>query len=168
VIHVGAPDEAAHERNADLKVAAIEAVDEELLIPLAGALNELGGVLEIVIDHGCDPRDGRHHGGPTPALRWEPDAAATEDAAADGTGEAFASDDESRARPSDPRDIDPDAPGLHSGLDPEDLPVMALPKRRASASAQTGRRLTERWVRPLPIEEPAVRGGADPEPEPSP
>ena len=54
----------------------------------------------------------------------------------------------------DPRDIDPEAPGLASGLDPEDLPVMALPKRRASASAQTGRRLTERWVRPLPIEDP--------------
>ena len=35
VVHVGAPDEAAHEHDADAKVAAIEAVDAQLLAPLA-------------------------------------------------------------------------------------------------------------------------------------
>ncbi|MFT4035692.1 MAG: hypothetical protein QM679_08980, partial [Patulibacter sp.] len=136
VIHVDAPDEAAHERDAALKVEALEAIDTELLLPLVAWLHDHGGTLEIAIDHGCDPRDGQHHGDPTPALRWTAGA----DAHAPGGP--------------DPRDIDPDAPGLRSGLDPDDLPVMALPKRRASASAQTGRRLTERWVAPLPIETP--------------
>lgn len=38
--------------------------------------------------------------------------------------------------------------------DDEDLPVLATPKRRATASATTGRRMTERWVAELPVETP--------------
>lgn len=38
--------------------------------------------------------------------------------------------------------------------DDEDLPVLAMPKRRATASATTGRRMTERWVAELPEERP--------------
>lgn len=38
--------------------------------------------------------------------------------------------------------------------DDEDLPVLAMPKRRATASATAGRRMTERWVATLPTEAP--------------
>lgn len=140
VVHVGGPDEAAHDRNAAAKISALEAADEEVLVPIVAALHELGGVLEVAIDHGCDPRTGEHDEAPTPFLRWNAGA----DGAADDADEAG----------SDPRDDDPDEPGRASGLDPEDLPLMALPKRRATATARTGRRLTERWAEPLPVEDP--------------
>jgi 2,3-bisphosphoglycerate-independent phosphoglycerate mutase len=138
VVHVGSPDEAAHARDPRAKLAAIEAADEELFVPLVAALHELGGVLEVAIDHGCDPHTAAHDAAPTPCLRWD----ATADTPPDDDAEL------------DPRDIDLDAPGRTSGLDPEDLPLMALPKRRATATARTGRRLTERWVQPLPVEDP--------------
>lgn len=134
LVHVGGPDEAAHARDDRGKVDELEAADEELLLPLTAALHEAGGRLEVAIDHGCDPRTGQHDGAPTPFLRW--DAVPTDDAA------------------EDERAADPDEPGASSGLDPEDLPLMAVPKRRATATARTGRRLTERWAQPLPVEDP--------------
>jgi 2,3-bisphosphoglycerate-independent phosphoglycerate mutase len=77
VVHVGAPDEAAHERDANAKVAAIEAVDEQLLSPLADLLRarraRLGdgtATLQVCPDHGCDPATGRHDDAPVPCLRW--------------------------------------------------------------------------------------------------
>jgi 2,3-bisphosphoglycerate-independent phosphoglycerate mutase len=77
VVHVGAPDEAAHERDAAAKVAAIEAADELLLKPLAEALRarraRLGAgaaTLQVCPDHGCDPATGRHDDAPVPCLRW--------------------------------------------------------------------------------------------------
>lgn len=141
VVHVGGPDEAAHARDDRAKVDELEAADEELLLPLTAALHEAGGRLEVAVDHGCDPRTGRHDGAPTPFLRWV-------------AGEDEADDDATAAEGIDPRDVDPDEPGVSSGLDPEDLPLMAVPKRRATATARTGRRLTERWAQPLPVEDP--------------
>jgi 2,3-bisphosphoglycerate-independent phosphoglycerate mutase len=70
VVHVGAPDEAAHERDADGKVAAIEAADALLLAPLARALRANGGTLQVCPDHGCDPATGTHDGTPVPCLQW--------------------------------------------------------------------------------------------------
>jgi 2,3-bisphosphoglycerate-independent phosphoglycerate mutase len=70
VVHVGAPDEAAHERDADAKVAAIEAADALLLAPLAAALRARGGSLRVCPDHGCDPATGRHDDTPVPCLDW--------------------------------------------------------------------------------------------------
>jgi 2,3-bisphosphoglycerate-independent phosphoglycerate mutase len=70
VVHVGAPDEAAHERDADAKVAAIEAADALLLGPLARALRANGGTLQVCPDHGCDPATGEHDGAPVPCLLW--------------------------------------------------------------------------------------------------
>lgn len=70
VVHVGAPDEAAHERDADAKVAAIEAADRFLLSPLADALRAHGGTLQVCPDHGCDPTTGEHDGAPVPCLLW--------------------------------------------------------------------------------------------------
>ena len=70
VVHVGAPDEAAHERDADGKVAAIEAADALLLAPLARALRTNGGTLQVCPDHGCDPATGEHDGAPVPCLLW--------------------------------------------------------------------------------------------------
>jgi 2,3-bisphosphoglycerate-independent phosphoglycerate mutase len=77
VVHVGAPDEAAHEHDAHAKVAAIEAVDAQLLARLADALKarraRLGdgaATLHVSPDHGCDPATGRHDDAPVPCLRW--------------------------------------------------------------------------------------------------
>jgi 2,3-bisphosphoglycerate-independent phosphoglycerate mutase len=70
VVHVGAADEAAHARDGQAKVAAIEAADALLLAPLARALRAGGGTLQVCPDHGCDPATGEHDGAPVPCLRW--------------------------------------------------------------------------------------------------
>ena len=94
VVHVGAPDEAAHERDAAAKVAAIEAADEQLLRPLAVALRarraRLGdgaARLRVCPDHGCDPATGRHDDAPVPCLRWP--SASTRDTPAPTGGRRF-------------------------------------------------------------------------------
>jgi 2,3-bisphosphoglycerate-independent phosphoglycerate mutase len=68
VVHVGAPDEAAHERDADGKVAALEALDAELVGPLWDAVSARGGRLAVCPDHGTDPATGVHDGAPVPAV----------------------------------------------------------------------------------------------------
>jgi 2,3-bisphosphoglycerate-independent phosphoglycerate mutase len=75
VVHVGGPDEAAHDRDADAKTAAIERVDGELLPALVRAVERAGGTLRVCPDHGCDPRTGEHDGMPVPCLDWEPGSA---------------------------------------------------------------------------------------------
>jgi 2,3-bisphosphoglycerate-independent phosphoglycerate mutase len=70
VVHVGAPDEAAHRRDAAAKVQALEALDAALLGPLSDAVARAGGTLAICPDHGTDPLDGAHDAGAVPALRW--------------------------------------------------------------------------------------------------
>jgi 2,3-bisphosphoglycerate-independent phosphoglycerate mutase len=70
VVHVGAPDEAAHRRDAIAKAQALEALDAALLAPLSDAVARAGGTLAVCPDHGTDPLDGTHDAGPVPALRW--------------------------------------------------------------------------------------------------
>ncbi|MCA1689027.1 MAG: hypothetical protein LC720_00805 [Actinobacteria bacterium] len=70
VVHVGAPDEAAHDRDAAGKVAVIERIDRELLAPLAAAVREAGATLTVCPDHGCDPATGEHDAAAVPHLRW--------------------------------------------------------------------------------------------------
>jgi len=70
VVHVGAPDEAAHRRDAGAKVAALEALDAALLAPLSDAIAHARGTLAVCPDHGTDPLDGTHDAGAVPALRW--------------------------------------------------------------------------------------------------
>jgi 2,3-bisphosphoglycerate-independent phosphoglycerate mutase len=70
VVHVGAPDEAAHRRDAAAKVGALEALDAALLAPLRDAVARAGGTLAVCPDHGTDPLDGAHDAAAVPALRW--------------------------------------------------------------------------------------------------
>lgn len=70
VVHVGAPDEAAHDRDAPGKVAVIERIDRELLAPLAIAVRAVGATLTVCPDHGCDPATGEHDAAAVPHLRW--------------------------------------------------------------------------------------------------
>jgi 2,3-bisphosphoglycerate-independent phosphoglycerate mutase len=70
VVHVGAPDEAAHRRDRAAVVAALERLDRELLAPLRDAVRAARGRLAVCPDHGTDPADGRHHAGPVPGLVW--------------------------------------------------------------------------------------------------
>jgi 2,3-bisphosphoglycerate-independent phosphoglycerate mutase len=74
VVHVGAPDEAAHARDPAAKVAAIERADAQLLIPLVAATRRAKGTLRVMPDHGCDPRTGLHDDAPVPCLDWPPRA----------------------------------------------------------------------------------------------
>ena len=70
VVHVGGPDEAAHNLDRTAKIAAIEAADRELIGPLHRAVAAAGGTLTVCPDHGCDPETGMHVGGPVPRVTW--------------------------------------------------------------------------------------------------
>jgi 2,3-bisphosphoglycerate-independent phosphoglycerate mutase len=70
VVHVAAPDEASHERDPAAKVAALEAIDRDILAPLSGAVAALGGTITVSPDHGTDPRDGEHLAEPVPSVVW--------------------------------------------------------------------------------------------------
>jgi 2,3-bisphosphoglycerate-independent phosphoglycerate mutase len=70
VVHVGAPDEAAHRRDALAKAQALEDLDAALLAPLSDAVARAGGTLAVCPDHGTDPFDGTHDADAVPALRW--------------------------------------------------------------------------------------------------
>jgi 2,3-bisphosphoglycerate-independent phosphoglycerate mutase len=70
VVHVGGPDEAAHRRDRDAVITAIEQIDAELLTPLALHIETTGGRLSVCPDHGTDPRTGRHEATPVRAVRW--------------------------------------------------------------------------------------------------
>jgi 2,3-bisphosphoglycerate-independent phosphoglycerate mutase len=72
VVHVAAPDEAAHARNRAEKVRAIARADRELIAPLERLVAKHGGTLTVCPDHGCDPRTGAHDAGPVPAVWWAP------------------------------------------------------------------------------------------------
>jgi 2,3-bisphosphoglycerate-independent phosphoglycerate mutase len=70
VVHVGAPDEAAHRRDAEGVIEALQRIDAELLGPLRDLVAERGGRLAVCPDHGTDPDSGRHDGAPVPAVVW--------------------------------------------------------------------------------------------------
>jgi 2,3-bisphosphoglycerate-independent phosphoglycerate mutase len=70
VVHVGAPDEAAHRRQPQAVVDALGRLDRELLAPLRDAVAALGGRLAVCPDHGTDPVSGRHDPAPVPAVVW--------------------------------------------------------------------------------------------------
>jgi 2,3-bisphosphoglycerate-independent phosphoglycerate mutase len=70
VVHVGAPDEAAHRRDAGAVIAALERLDAELLAPLRDAVAAGGRRLTVCPDHGTDPVTGRHDPAPVPAVVW--------------------------------------------------------------------------------------------------
>jgi len=70
VIHVGAPDEAAHRLDPTAKIAVLERIDRELVTSLSEAVRSADGTLTVLADHGCDPRTGRHCGDPVPRLVW--------------------------------------------------------------------------------------------------
>jgi 2,3-bisphosphoglycerate-independent phosphoglycerate mutase len=75
VVHVGAPDEAAHEGDSAAKTAAIEAADRDVIATLAEAAHAHGATLTVCPDHGCDPADGRHGAEPVPCVAWTAGAA---------------------------------------------------------------------------------------------
>jgi 2,3-bisphosphoglycerate-independent phosphoglycerate mutase len=70
VVHVAAPDEAAHARDGAAKTAAVERIDADLVAPLADAVAAAVGTLRVCPDHGCDPATGEHDGAPVPVLDW--------------------------------------------------------------------------------------------------
>jgi 2,3-bisphosphoglycerate-independent phosphoglycerate mutase len=70
VVHVGAPDEAAHRRDRIAVVVALARLDRELLAPLRETVGALGGRLAVCPDHVTDPQTGRHDAAPVPALVW--------------------------------------------------------------------------------------------------
>lgn len=72
VVHVAAPDEAAHRFDSFAKIQVLERIDRTLVPPLREAVEYAGGTLTVCADHGCDPRTGLHCGDPVPQLTWHP------------------------------------------------------------------------------------------------
>lgn len=68
IVHVGGADEAAHRTDREGKRLFLEAVDEQLLGPLAAAAHDHDATLAITADHGTCPWTGRHDGQPVPAV----------------------------------------------------------------------------------------------------
>lgn len=68
VVHVGAPDEAAHRLDPAGKRAAVERADREVVAPLAAAVLARGGRITVTADHATCPRTGRHGAGPVPSV----------------------------------------------------------------------------------------------------
>jgi 2,3-bisphosphoglycerate-independent phosphoglycerate mutase len=77
IVHVGAPDEAAHRRHQGGVVQALERLDLELLDPLLEVVRPAGGRLIVCPDHGTDPETGLHIADPVPALVWGEGVAAS-------------------------------------------------------------------------------------------
>jgi len=69
VVHVGWPDEAAHERDRGGKIEALEQIDGRLLAPLTETASAFGAVMHVCPDHGTDPDSGEHLAGPMPRVR---------------------------------------------------------------------------------------------------
>jgi 2,3-bisphosphoglycerate-independent phosphoglycerate mutase len=76
VVHVGAPDEAAHRLDPEAKRAAIEDADARIVAPLRRAARAVGATLAVTSDHGTCPRTGRHDAAPVPLLVAGPDVPA--------------------------------------------------------------------------------------------
>jgi 2,3-bisphosphoglycerate-independent phosphoglycerate mutase len=76
VVHVAAPDEAAHRLDPDAKRTAIEDADARILAPLRRAAEEAGATLAVTSDHGTCPHTGRHDGEPVPLVVAGPDVPA--------------------------------------------------------------------------------------------
>lgn len=73
VVHIGAPDAAGHRRSRIGKIAALQAIDRDVLAPLRDRLARAGrGTLAVGADHGCDPATGRHDAAPVPWVEWSP------------------------------------------------------------------------------------------------
>lgn len=72
IVHVGSPDEAAHDHDPRAKQLEAQRIDRDLLAPLAGVAIDLGARLAVCPDHGTDPRSGRHVADPVPAVLWGP------------------------------------------------------------------------------------------------
>lgn len=70
IVHVGAPDEAAHRRDPAAVAHALERVDLELLGPLREVVEAARGRLIVCPDHGTDPVTGEHIPDPVPAVIW--------------------------------------------------------------------------------------------------
>lgn len=66
VVHVGAPDEAGHARDAVGQVRCVEATDREVVAPLAVEAAARGIALVVTADHATDPATGQHAPGPVP------------------------------------------------------------------------------------------------------
>jgi 2,3-bisphosphoglycerate-independent phosphoglycerate mutase len=70
-VHVEAPDEASHERDAQAKIAAIEAIDLHVVGPAMARADECGDMrLLITPDHVTRVENGRHEIGPVPFAMW--------------------------------------------------------------------------------------------------
>jgi 2,3-bisphosphoglycerate-independent phosphoglycerate mutase len=70
VVHVGGPDEAAHRREQESVISALERIDSQLVGPLFAIVERRGGRLAVCPDHGTDPVTGVHDPAPVPAVVW--------------------------------------------------------------------------------------------------
>ncbi len=71
LVHVQDPDDAAHRRDAELRLRAVERFDRELVRPLRGAVAGREDVRLVVLsDHTTSAVSGRHGRDPVPFVAW--------------------------------------------------------------------------------------------------
>ena len=72
-IHIEAPDEMGHQGSARDKITAIEAIDREIIGPVAEALEQSGTGFRMLIlpDHPTPVRVRTHTGDPVPYLLYD-------------------------------------------------------------------------------------------------
>jgi 2,3-bisphosphoglycerate-independent phosphoglycerate mutase len=77
-VHVEAPDEAGHERDARLKIRCIEDLDRRLVQRVLDGLEErrLEAVVAVLPDHPTPVAHGKHVRDPVPVAIWDPRQAA--------------------------------------------------------------------------------------------
>jgi 2,3-bisphosphoglycerate-independent phosphoglycerate mutase len=76
VVHVAAPDEAAHRLDLEAKRAAIEDADARIFAPLRRAARAACATLAVTFDHGTCPWTGCHDADPVPLVVAGPDVPA--------------------------------------------------------------------------------------------
>jgi len=70
VVHVGAPDEAAHERDQAAKSPRLSGSTTSSSRPSSPPFATRAGPCGSAPDHGCDPRTGEHDAAPVPCVTW--------------------------------------------------------------------------------------------------
>lgn len=72
-LHIEAPDEAGHEKNASMKKKMIEVIDQKIVVPILNEVSRWSDRVRILAmpDHPTPVSTGRHTSDPVPYVMWD-------------------------------------------------------------------------------------------------
>lgn len=72
-LHIEAPDEAGHEKNAAMKKKMIEVIDQKVIVPILNEVSQWPDRVRILVmpDHATPVATGRHTSEPVPYVIWD-------------------------------------------------------------------------------------------------